>query len=89
MVIDEKAMRTHDDVLRLVLAETVDSRSACVTERLMAAKAAGWTSFDSSTFTHPVSGSSFTVARVVDHTNKLWPTLRPPAMLTEKNLKKS
>ena len=78
MVIDETAMQQHDDVLGLVLAETVDSRAACVTERLLAVKAAGWTSFDSSTFTHPVSGSEFSVARVVDYTNRLWPMLRPP-----------
>lgn len=78
MVIDQKAMQQHDDVLRLVLAETVDSRAACVTERLLAVKAAGWLSFDNSTFTHPVSGSEFTVARVVDYTNRLWPMLRPP-----------
>ena len=88
-MIDQKAMQQHDDVLRLVLAETVDSRAACVTERLLAVKAAGWLSFDNSRFTHPVSGSRFTIAGVVDYTNRLWPTLYPPAMLTEKNLKKS
>ena len=77
-MIDQKAMQQHDDVLRLVLAETVDSRAACATERLLAVKAAGWLSFDNSRFTHPVSGSRFTIAGVVDYTNRLWPTLRPP-----------
>ena len=77
-MINQKVMRQHENVLRLVLAATVDSSAACVTERLMAAKAAGWLSFDNSTFTHPVSGSEFSVARVVDYTNRLWPTLHPP-----------
>ena len=72
------ALSDSDLCLQRALAANVDSRAACIPERLATATQNGWRSFDYVTFIDPETNRKHTRAELIDRTNKLWPPLHPP-----------